>query len=179
MTEADSVAAAVSTVDREFGRLDVLVNNAATGVTNPSLAVETLRYTFETNVFGVSRVTDAFVPLLRNTPDPRIVHVTSGLGSLTLKASGAPQPPFYAYMISKAALNMMALCHMEQFADEIKVVVLSPGFAATNLAGDPEAMRKQGAEDPAISGRFIKTVIEGKRDSDGKKMLQENGTYPW
>lgn len=179
VTDTDSVASAVARVDRDYGRLDVLVNNAAIGVTHPSLTAETLRLVFETNVFGVARVTDSFVPLLRKSSAPRIVHVTSGLGSLMLKASGTPTPPYYAYMVSKAALNMMGLCHMEQFGDDIKVVVLSPGFAETNLGGDPEAFRKQGAEDPVISGRFIKTVIEGKRESDRKEMLKEEGTFPW
>ncbi|KAJ9612625.1 hypothetical protein H2200_004222 [Cladophialophora chaetospira] len=179
VTDPESVASAVTTVERDYGRLEVLVNNAAIGVAGPSMSAETLRYVFETNVFGVGRMTEAFLPLLRKSSNPRIVHVTSGLGSLTLKASGELSAPYNAYTVSKAALNMMALCHMEQFGDEIKVLVLTPGFVATNLGGDPEGWRKQGAEDPANSGKFIKTVIEGHRDSDRKNMLKEGGTFPW
>lgn len=179
VTDGESISAAVATVERDYGRLDALLNNAAIGPTNPSLSIELLRKTFETNVFGVAVVTDSFLHLLRKSTDPRLIHITSGLGSTALKSSGRNFPPFYAYSISKAALNMMTLSHIDQFKGEIKVMALSPGFVATNLGGDVEAMRQAGAGDPSDTGRFIMSVIEGKRDADSNKMVTEDGSYPW
>ncbi|KAG0651454.1 Short-chain dehydrogenase reductase tropE [Hyphodiscus hymeniophilus] len=179
VTDATSIAAAVATVEKDRGRLDTLINNAGVGPTSPSLSVELLRNTFETNVFGVAAVTDAFLPLLRKSLDPRLIHVTSPLGSSTLRASGAPLPPFHTYEISKAALNMLALIHRDLFKGEIKVITLDPGFNATNLGGDPEAMRRGGGGDPAKAGEFIKSVVEGKRDADSNKMINEGGSIPW
>ncbi|KAH8820727.1 hypothetical protein F5884DRAFT_58804 [Xylogone sp. PMI_703] len=184
VTDSASISAAVSTVEKEHGRLDVLINNAAIGPTTPSLAVDLLRETLESNVLGVAAMTEAFVPLLRKSSDPRIIHVSSGVGSVTLRAGslepGAQHfPPFYAYSISKAALNMMALCHMELYKDQIKVIALSPGYVATNLGGNPEAMKQSGAGDPADTGKFIHSVVEGKRDADWSKLIKEEGYYPW
>src|SRR4051794_22803243 len=84
-----SVSAAIQVIEREFGRLDVVVNNAALKLERaPSPPSEctlgTVRQTFETNVFGAIRVILATLPLLRRSPAPRIVNVSSGLGSLGL-----------------------------------------------------------------------------------------------
>ncbi|MFE7118104.1 SDR family oxidoreductase [Streptomyces sp. NPDC057654] len=153
VTDPDGVAAAAQRVER----LDVLVNNAgispSAGLPTESVADE-FRRTYETNVFGVVTVTNAFLPALRRSPRPRIVNVSSGTGSLTW--STGPNPQFAhgsggaaAYRSSKTALNALTVLYGQTLAEEgFKVNALAPGLRATDLnaraaaGGDPaEAAR--------------------------------------
>ena len=107
MTDEASIKAAVAHVEKEFRRLDVLVNNAGIVSHNPNL-LENLRATFETNAFGPAVMTEAFLPLLEKGRDARLVYVSSGLGSLGLRAD--PTYPYYnlpatTYRMSKSAMN--------------------------------------------------------------------------
>jgi NAD(P)-dependent dehydrogenase (short-subunit alcohol dehydrogenase family) len=153
VTDQASIAAAAERVRKEFGRLDVLVNNAAISNTRmpPDMSVEEysnstrpsnvsldeLRAVFETNVFGVVAVTQAMLPLLREAPAARIVNVSSGAGSLTRNSN-----PAFAYRsifgpvypASKTALNAMTLAMaIELEPTGIKVNAACPGFTKTNL----------------------------------------------
>ena len=96
VTEADSIAAAAATVPE----LDVLVNNAGisldTGTRVTETDVEVFRRTYETNVFGVVAVTNAFLPALRRSAHPRIVNISSGTGSLTWSTGPNPQFDYQA-----------------------------------------------------------------------------------
>ncbi|AZS89276.1 SDR family oxidoreductase [Streptomyces griseoviridis] len=142
VTDPDSVARAAERIER----LDVLVNNA--GI-SPSLGgpaetgVEDLRRTYETNVFAVVEVTNAFLPALRRSSRPRIVNVSSGTASLTWSTHPNPQfPPgsgrSAAYRSSKAALNALTVLYGLTLADEgFKVNALAPGRRATDLIGSP------------------------------------------
>ncbi|PNE40168.1 MULTISPECIES: SDR family oxidoreductase [Streptomyces] len=155
VTDPDSIAAAAEQVDR----LDVLVNNA--GI-SPSLAPPTetgtddLRRTYETNVFGVVAVTNSFLPLLRRSPHPRIVNVSSGTGSLTWSTN--PNPQFAsgsggaaAYRSSKAALNALTVLYAQTLAEEgFKVNALAPGLRATDL--NPRAASAGGDPAEAAAG---------------------------
>jgi NAD(P)-dependent dehydrogenase (short-subunit alcohol dehydrogenase family) len=141
VTSQPSVDQAVSEVNRRHGRLDILVNNAGIALDwfpGSELAVETLQKTYETNVFGVFRVTKALLPLLKKSKHGRVVNLSSALGSLTRSAD--PDSPLasrnmlLAYCSSKAALNMITV----QFANElktsgIKVNAANPGFTATDM----------------------------------------------
>ena len=141
VTDQQSVDQAVSDIESQYGRLDILVNNAGIAVDwgPPSEAeIDAVRSTYETNVFGVFRVTKAMLPLLRKSKAARIVNVSSALGSVTLTAD--PNGPFrgrsmlMAYCSSKSALNMLTL----QFAGElassgIKVNAVTPGYVATDM----------------------------------------------
>jgi NAD(P)-dependent dehydrogenase (short-subunit alcohol dehydrogenase family) len=149
VTDPDSIEKATTRVDR----LDILVNNAgiSPSLTPPADAeVEEFRRTYETNVFGVLAVTNAFLPALRRSPNPRIVNVSSGTASLTW--STTPNPQFTpggggaaAYRSSKAALNALTLLYAQTLAAEgFKVNALAPGLRATDLnslaaaaGGDP------------------------------------------
>jgi NAD(P)-dependent dehydrogenase (short-subunit alcohol dehydrogenase family) len=141
VTRADSIAAAVSRIQREFGRLDVLVNNAgiATFGTASTTALDDVRAVFETNVFGVIAVTQAMLPLLRAAPAGRIVNVSTRLGSL----SAITDPAFpmrgiggVAYGPSKSALNAITVAFAQELADtKIKVNAACPGHTATDLNG--------------------------------------------
>jgi NAD(P)-dependent dehydrogenase (short-subunit alcohol dehydrogenase family) len=149
VTDDASVAAAAGAV----GDLDILVNNAGIG-DDPRPAPETdvdgFRRMFETNVFGVVAVTNAFLPALRRSSRGRIVNISSGTGSLG--RSTAPDPRFAfgagdaaAYRASKAALNALTVFYAQALADAgIKVNALAPGLRATDLnplaaasGGDP------------------------------------------
>ncbi|WP_174297092.1 SDR family NAD(P)-dependent oxidoreductase [Sphingomonas bacterium] len=152
VTDAASIAIAAERVRSEFGRLDLLVNNAAISrSTRNNIALEDymahyaasnvsldeVRAVWETNVFGPLAVYQAMLPLLRLSADARIVNVGSGAGSLTLNADPAfPHRKMYspAYAGSKTAMSIIALSMMvEHENDGIKINLVSPGFTNTAL----------------------------------------------
>ena len=149
VTDEASITAAAAETDR----LDVLVNNA--GI-NPgseditSTSVGQFRRTYETNVFGLVAVTQAFLPALRRSAHPRIVNISSGTGSLTWTGGDNPQFDWrrvkgsgIAYRSSKTAVNAITLMTAQALeADGILVNALAPGLRQTNLiagmsGGDP------------------------------------------
>ncbi|RYG98679.1 MAG: SDR family NAD(P)-dependent oxidoreductase [Alphaproteobacteria bacterium] len=168
VTDSASIAAAAERIRSEFGRLDLLINNAAIshagqpgrtlaeGIASSRASVASLdevRAVFETNVFGVIAVTQALLPLLKEAPAARIVNVGSGVGSLTLNSD--PTFPYrdgfgVVYAASKTALNAVTLSFaIELEATGIKVNVASPGFTATalnNFEGTDTV--EQGAKNP-------------------------------
>src|ERR1700736_3660206 len=148
VTDQASIAAAAERIRKELGRLDVLVNNAAISntsklpgmsvqdyakLTRPSnVSLDEMRTVWETNVFGVLAVTQAMLPLLRESPHARIVNVSSGVGSLTRNSDRA-----FAYRsifgptypASKTALNALTVAMAIELEREgIKVNAVSPGF---------------------------------------------------
>lgn len=169
VTDAESVADAA----RRLDALDILLNNAGIsgeGNTPDREDIGTFRRIYETNVFGVAEVTNAFLPALRRSAHPRIVNISSGTGSLTW-ATG-PQFPhrgtFAAYRSSKAALNALTVLYAHALAgDGIKVNALAPGLRRTGLNasaatsdGDPAeaaagAVRLALLPDDGPSGEFF------------------------
>ena len=155
VTDQASIDAAAARTRSEFGRLDVLVNNAAISNTNrrpgqsveeyakttvPSVvSLDEMRAVWDTNVFGVLAVYQAMLPLLREAPQARIVNVSSGAGSLTMNAdpTSAHRAIFGpVYPASKTALNALTLAMAIELEPEgIKVNAVSPGFTKTNLNG--------------------------------------------
>ena len=150
VTDAASIEALAAEVDR----LDVLVNNAGINPGSEDIAstsVEQLRRAYETNVFGLIAVTQAFLPALRRSDHPRIVNISSGTGSLTWNGTDNPQFDWklargrgIAYRSSKTAVNAITLLTAQTLADEsILVNALAPGLRQTNLipgmsiGGDP------------------------------------------
>jgi NAD(P)-dependent dehydrogenase (short-subunit alcohol dehydrogenase family) len=136
-----SIADAREALGQKTNVLDVLINNAGIsgGMPQPSLGtdVRVIREVFETNVFGVVEVTQAFIDLLHQAPEPRIVNVTSGLGSLTLHND--PSWKYYpvkgaAYAPSKAALNAYTIMLAYELRDTpFKVNAVDPGYTATDF----------------------------------------------
>lgn len=170
--EPDGVVRAAARVDR----LDVLVNNAGimpSDAPPTETDVEELRRSYETNVFGVVTVTNAFLPALRRSPHPRIVNISSGTASLAW--STGPNPQFTpgnggaaAYRSSKAAVNALTVFYAQTLAEEgFKVNALAPGLRATDLnpraaaaGGDPaeaatEALRLALLPDDGPTGGFF------------------------
>jgi len=152
VTDQSTVHTAVSRIESEQGRLDLLVNNAGishAGKPGRSLeeimaeghastaSLDEVRAVWETNVFGVITVTQAMLPLLRKSSAARIVNVSSGLGSLTWisdPACWAKEHFGVVYAASKTAMNAVTLAFaLELEKENIKVNAVSPGFTATAL----------------------------------------------
>lgn len=144
VTDDAGVRAAAELVEREAGRLDALVNNA--GITGgmdqqPTTAdLDVIRTVVETNVLGVIRVTNAMLPLLRRSPSPRIVNVSSGVGSLARQAcpggETAVGPVAVAYSPSKTFLNAVMLQYVRELEGTgIFINAACPGYVATDLNG--------------------------------------------
>ncbi|NYH53057.1 NAD(P)-dependent dehydrogenase (short-subunit alcohol dehydrogenase family) [Nocardiopsis arvandica] len=141
VTDAESVRAAAARVEADFGRLDVLVNNAGVamgwggiGDTDPNTFLRTL----EVNVVGTVTVTDAFLDLLRRSESARVVNVSSEIGSIGTMTD--PASPFFAmegnagYPASKAAVNMVTALYAKALAPAgAKVNAANPGYCETDL----------------------------------------------
>ncbi|MAN77087.1 MAG: short-chain dehydrogenase [Rhizobiales bacterium] len=173
LNDERTIAATVETITGRYGRLDILVNNA--GIVDaedgpPSVgSVAAARRLMETNFIGTLAVTQAMLPLLRQSKAGRIVNLATTLGSLSI--NGDPASPYYearliGYNASKAALNMLTV----QLAAELKgtpIVVnsVAPGYVKTDLTGGNGFMTAEdGARlpveyallgDGAVSGRFV------------------------
>jgi NAD(P)-dependent dehydrogenase (short-subunit alcohol dehydrogenase family) len=156
VTDEKSVRQAAEWIEAEYGRLDILINNAGIargdGSGLPSeTALETLRTVYETNVFGVVTVTNAMLPLLRRAPAARIVNVSSEVGSIASMTD--PESPLWPmasvpYPSSKSALNMVTAMYAKELRDtSIKVNAANPGYCATDLnANSGFRTPEQGAE---------------------------------
>lgn len=137
VTDSQSIAAAA----RQVETLDILVNNAGISPNSaapPEADLDTFRRIYETNLFGVLAVTNAFLPQLRRSPRPRIVNISSGTGSLDW--STGPEARFpttgigAAYRSSKTALNALTLFYGQALAGEgFKVNAMAPGRRRTEL----------------------------------------------
>ncbi|MDR6288273.1 NAD(P)-dependent dehydrogenase (short-subunit alcohol dehydrogenase family) [Inquilinus ginsengisoli] len=194
VTDPASIAAAAERIRTELGRLDLLVQNAAISNTNkrpgqsvedyaqstrPStVSLDEMRTVWETNVFGVIAVYQAMLPLLRESPDARIVNVSSGVGSLTLNAD--PAFPYRAifgpvYPASKTALNAVTLAMMiELESTGIKVNLVSPAFTRTNLNGYAGT---ESVEDG--SREVVRVALLGPDGPSGTFTRWDNATIPW
>jgi len=167
VTEEASIAAAADAVERGFGHLDVLVNNAGVlldGGRPPSeVPLAVLRRTYETNVFGVVAVTQAFLPLLRRAAAGRIVNASSELGSIAQNRNRTFEfaaKKFLAYNSSKSALNAVTVQFAQELRDTpIKVNAADPGFTATDMNGH----------------RGTQTVAEGARAAVALALLPPDG----
>ncbi len=193
VTDRVSIAQAAERIHKEFGRLDLLVNNAAISNTrkgNLSLqeyakisqasnaSLDEIRAVWETNVFGPLAVYQAMLPLLRESSDARIVNVSSGVGSLTTNADPAyPYHAFYGpvYPASKTALNAMTLAMMVELeGTPIKVNLVSPGFTKTNLNGYAGT---DSLEDG--SREVVRVAMLGPDGPSGTFTRADNVTIPW
>ena len=193
VTDGVSIAAAAERIRTDFGRLDLLVNNA--GISNTSkgdsslqeyversrassASLDEVRAVWDTNVFGTLAVYQAMLPLLRQSSDARIVNVSSGVGSLTLNAD--PTHRYHAqygpiYPASKAAQNAITLAMMiELESTEIKVNLVSPAFTKTNLNGYAGV---ESVEDG--SREVVRVALLGPDGPTGTYTRWENEAIPW
>ncbi|MCC7051941.1 MAG: SDR family NAD(P)-dependent oxidoreductase [Gemmatimonadaceae bacterium] len=191
VTDEPSVDAAATRIRSEFGRLDVLVNNA--GISHvprddaefPATAqsglltlarLDDVRAVFETNVFGIIAVTQAMLPLLRESPAARIVNIASSGGSLTLNSDPANphRAMFGNYSVSKSASHAVTLAFALALQPSgIKVNAACPGFTATalnNFRGTRSV--QEGAREP------VRLALIGADGPTGT-FSDENGPVPW
>ena len=180
VTDQRTIEAAATEVERKFGKLEILVNNAAIVAerTPPSeCQVENVRKTFETNVFGLFAVTKAFLPLIRKSPAGRIVNMSSAVGSLT--SISDPQQTrldngYLAYGASKVAVNSITISFARELRDTpIKVNAVAPGYTATvmnNFKGF------QTVDQGAIAAVRMATL---PADGPTGGFFDKNGTVPW
>ncbi|MEU9022810.1 SDR family NAD(P)-dependent oxidoreductase [Actinomadura sp. NPDC048394] len=182
VTDDASVEAAAKAIEADGG-LDVLVNNAGIEARLPDNGVpgaaevtaDLMRESFETNVFGVVRVTHAFLPLLRRSAAPVIVNVSSGLASLARvsdPATPAYAYPGVAYPASKAAVNMVTVQFAKAFP-EMRINAVEPGFTATDLNGRTGTQTvEEGAE---IIVRMARVAPDGPTGG----YFDAEGRLPW
>ncbi|MEK6422029.1 MAG: SDR family NAD(P)-dependent oxidoreductase [Burkholderia gladioli] len=194
VTDQASIDAAARLIRESYGRLDLLINNAAisnTGLrgsqsieeyaktTRPSnVSIDVMRAVWDTNVFGVLAVYQAMLPLLRLATDARIVNVSSGVGSLTTNSD--PAFPYRAifgpvYPASKTALNAITLAMALELEPEgIKVNAVSPGYTRTNLNN------YSGTETVEEGAReAVRVAMQGPDGPTGTFTRWENQTIPW
>lgn len=191
VTDNSTITEAAARIRNEFGRLDLLINNAGishTGKPGTPLeeimkqsvasvaSLDEVRAVWETNVFGPLLVTQAMLPLLREATTAKIVNVSSGVGSLTLNAD--PSFPYRAgfgvvYGASKTALNAISLAFaIELESTHITVVAVSPGFTATALNNF------QGTDTIEEGSKSIVKAALETGDKTGT-FLGPDGILPW
>ena len=184
ITSNNSIAKAVEEVKAKHGHLDVLVNNA--GVCPMEFSRSVLRDCLETNAISPALTTQAFAPLLLQSSTPRVIYVSSALGSIQMRCdpkSIAYNEAYKVYRTSKAALNMLAACDAWEYKDKMKVFAFCPGYVITDLAGQREEKEKAGiAKSPEGSARGLLAIAEGKRDEENGLFLHDEKAgelYPW
>lgn len=184
--QIESIKAARRLLGQKTKVLDVLINNAGIIGSMQQTPLETdisvFKQVFETNFFGVIEVTQAFIDLLRQSPEPRIVNVTSGLGSLTLQND--PSWKYYnvkaaCYVPSKAALNAYTIVLAHNLRDtSFKVNAVDPGYTATdfNHHTGPGTV-------PDAAARLVKAAMLGPDGPTGQFFSDDNvpetGISPW
>ena len=130
VTQKDSIAQLVQTIEKKEQRIDVLINNAGVGITGPveETSLNAMRANFETNFFGPLAMIQSILPIMRKHADGTIINITSIAGSMGLPFRGA-------YSASKGALNIISeALRMEIAAQGIRVLTLAPGDYATDIA---------------------------------------------
>jgi NAD(P)-dependent dehydrogenase (short-subunit alcohol dehydrogenase family) len=181
VTRQDTVASAARLIESQYGRLDILMNNAGVNQRGDGLPgaadLNAVQKVFDTNFFGALRVAQAMLPLLRKSTTGRIVNVSSGLGSLTLSSDSSSlgyNTRFIGYSASKAALNMLTL-HLayELRGTKVKVNSADPGFTKTDLNNNRGT---QPVEVGAIAATRLALL-----DDDGPTgaSFSKDGPDPW
>ncbi|MGW4978944.1 SDR family oxidoreductase [Streptomyces mirabilis] len=184
VTGDQSVTDAAELIERQAGRLDVLVNNAGiSGETGPgwvqdptTLDLGVVRMVVETNVIGVIRVTNAMLPLLRRSTAPRIVNVSSAVASLTRQADPDIEigPIMAAYSPSKSFLNAVTVQYARQFAGTNMLInAACPGLVATDFTGfhGPRT-----PEQGAAAAIRLATLPDGGPTG---AFFEDDGIIPW
>jgi len=180
VTDDASVAAAARLLEDRTGRLDVLINNAGVTGGHPQLPTNVdpaiVRTAVETNVIGVIRVTNAMLPLLRRSPSPRIVNMSSTVGSLTRQSTPGTEtgPISAAYAPSKTFLNAVTIQYAKELHDtSILINAACPGYVATDLNGF------RGYRTPEQGAAIAIKLATLPDDGPTGGFFDDNGIVPW
>ncbi|MEV6677265.1 SDR family NAD(P)-dependent oxidoreductase [Streptomyces erythrochromogenes] len=182
VTDDASVTAAARLIEEQAGGLDVLVNNAgiAGGMPQEPTRADpvTIRTVVETNVIGVIRVTNAMMPLLRRSAAPRIVNMSSSVGSLTRQSGAAAEqtvgPIAVAYSPSKTFLNAVTLQYARELAGtNILINAGCPGYVATDLNGF------RGVRTPEQGAAIAIELATLPDDGPTGRFFSDTGEVPW
>lgn len=177
-----SIKSAAEEISKQFGKVDVLINNAgvnyefSSGTRPSTLSVDTLKDTFITNFFGVFAIIHSFLPLLKQAGAARIINVSSTLGSLTCLSNS--EHFFYgvnslAYNSSKTALNALTVSLAKDLADDkISVNSICPGWVKTDMGTE---MAPRTVE----QGAAIIVKMATIENSPTGKFFDDNGEIPW
>jgi NAD(P)-dependent dehydrogenase (short-subunit alcohol dehydrogenase family) len=189
VTDADSIAAAA----RQVPSLDILVNNAGITSGDPEPVTDedpaTFRRIYETNVFGVVAVTNAFLPALRRSAHPRIVNISSGTASLAASAGQAegiiafasrPTGALGAYRSSKTALNELTVLYANALADDgFKVNALAPGLRHTDLYGPGRPPLPQAGDPAEGAAGAVRLALLPDDGPNGGFFSWDGSPVPW
>ena len=164
VTDENSIKNAIQLIISESGRIDLLVNNAGYGLTGAfeDIGIDEIKALYETNVFGVIRVTQAVLPIMRKQRSGRIINISSGAGKIGY-------PGGSAYVSSKFALEGLSesmAFEVEQFG--IKIVLVEPGFIRTNFADNIVTAKK--AQDP--NSPYSQMMMQMKSSSLRRSMIE-------
>ncbi|MCQ9636730.1 SDR family oxidoreductase [Chryseobacterium sp. WG23] len=186
ITDDESVKNARLEIGKKTKILDILINNAGIYGGYPQTAlgatIDQFKATYDANVYGVIRVTQAFIDLLKKSPEPRIVNVSSSQGSITLHSNSTYK--YYdnkgvVYLSSKSAMNMFTVVLAYELKDTaFKINAVCPGYTKTDFNGH----RGPGSLEDA-GKRIVKYALLGKDGATGKFFSEENnpetGEIPW
>ncbi len=184
VTDDASIQAAAGLVEHQYSRLDCLINNSGISSRHKNPAVR-IREDLAVNTVGPVVITDAFLHLLKASPDPRLIFVTSSLGSL--QESSDPSSIYYAtdpifpfdyYRASKAALHMILIELHKREGNKIKMWGADPGWLATDLDG-LKMIRQLEAPYPPGGAEQIARCVKGERDADVGKVVVKDGIVKW
>lgn len=186
VTRPETILSAYNIIQKEMGCLDILINNAGISGIVPQNAIETsidtYKEVFDTNLYGVIRVTQAFMSLLQKSDEPRIVNVSTSVGSLAMQSN--PEWPAYDYAkyvvygSSKAAMNMYTV-HLayEMRNTAFKINAVCPGLTKTDFTNF------NGGEVDVAANRIIKYALIDANGPTGKFFSEETnpdtGEIPW
>lgn len=187
VADENSVQAARAEIGKKTNALDILINNAGINGGKPpytalEATTEQFMAAFTTNVFGVASVTQAFIDLLRKSAQPRIVNVSSNVGSLSLQSDPGWPPYAYAkyavYASSKAAMNMYTVHLAYELRDTLfKVNAVCPGYTKTDFT------HQNGGEVEEAGKRIVKYALLDQNGPTGKFFSEETnpetGEIPW
>lgn len=177
VTDDDSVRSAAAELAEREGVLDVLINNAGIAGSNlkpEDVTVELMKSVYDTNVFGIVRVTHAFLPLLRKSSEPVVVNVTSGLGSfgmVTNPETLESKVNSLAYCSSKAAVTMLTVQYAKGMPD-IRFNAADPGPTKTDLTGMGPQTVQEGTD------AIVHLATIGKDGPTGM-LINRKGSLPW
>src|SRR5215203_407336 len=164
VTDENSIKSAIQSILSEAGRIDLLVNNAGYVLTGAfeDIGINEIKALYETNVFGVIRVTQAVLPIMRKQGSGRIINISSGAGRIGY-------PGGSAYVSSKFALEGLSesmAFEVEQFG--IKTVLVEPGFIRTNFGENIVITKK--AQDP--NSPYSQMMMQMKSSSYRRRMIE-------